>query len=101
LRICGGSKLCIRRRWRQRFSKVTWFLNVLYKVTIELTFENLWLQRPPRSMSRDGLLRVYDLEAARGRDVLLRYEGGKYRDELFVCYLELPVCVYVCVWVWM
>jgi len=51
-------------------------------------------------MSRDGLLRVYDLEAARGRDVLLRYEGGKYRDELLVCYLELPVCVYVCVGVW-
>jgi hypothetical protein len=45
--------------------------------------------RPPRPASLDGVLRAYDLEAAKGLDVLLRFEGGRYRHELLVCYVML------------
>lgn len=48
--------------------------------------------RPPRPPSLDGLLRAYDSHAARGLDVMRRFDGGRYRADLFVSFLVLQVC---------
>lgn len=48
--------------------------------------------RPPRPPSLDGLLRAYDSHAARGLDVMRRFDGGRYRGDLFVSFLVLQVC---------
>lgn len=47
--------------------------------------------RPPRPPSLDGLLRAYDAHAARGLDVMRRFEGGRYRADLLVSFLVLQV----------
>ena len=45
--------------------------------------------RPPRPPCPEGRVRLYDLHAAKGLDKLKRFDGGKYRGELLVCYFEL------------
>ena len=38
---------------------------------------------------RTGVLRIYDMHEAQGRDVLQRFEAGRFREELLLAYVVL------------